>query len=279
MSDSHSTDESSPRDEARTSASGPPAALRWFFVLNGLFCVVLIGAWIALGMRGRGSSESGDSGTSKPFASATDTVEDDDDDGRPKVIQIVMKWPESGIADFEFTERSGKTVRKADLVGHPWIVSFIFTHCAGPCFRVTSAMKRLQEEFLGDTDLRLVTLTVDPERDTPAQLTKYANGFGASPDRWFFLTDPSGQKDKLYPLINGSFLMPVQEATGEMRAEGFEFIHTNNILLVDERGVVQGKWLSTDDASFDQLRRELRKRYKQPAKEDTAPDEGSPKSE
>jgi cytochrome oxidase Cu insertion factor (SCO1/SenC/PrrC family) len=136
-------------------------------------------------------------------------------------------------------------------------------------------MRRLQDEFFQETDLRLVTLTVDPERDTPEQLAKYANDFQASPERWMFLTDPTGQKDKIYPLINGSFLMPVQEATGKMRVEGHEFIHTNNILLVDEQGVVQGKWNSIDDASFDQLRRELRKRLKKTAEEKSAVEDGT----
>lgn len=244
------------------------------FVVNGLVCFVLVAAWIAFGSRGRNHSED-----SKPFASATDmTDEEDDNDGRPKVIKIELKWPETGIADFEFTERSGKIIHKEDLVGHPWVVSFIFTHCAGPCFRVTSAMRRLQDEFFKDTDLRLVTITVDPERDSPAQLAKYANDFQASPERWLFLTDPNGLKDKIYPLINGSFLMPVQEATGKMRVEGHEFIHTNNILLVDEQGVVQGKWNSIDDASFDQLRRELRKRLKK-TKDEIPQDEGSTKTE
>lgn len=241
------------------------------FLVNGLVCVVLVGAWLAFGSRGRNPSQA-----TKPFASATDTLDDDDpEDGRPKVIKIEMKWPESGIAPFELTDRSGKVIHKEDLVGHPWVVSFIFTHCAGPCFRVTSAMRRLQDEFFDDTDLRLVTITVDPERDDPAQLAKYATDFKASPERWLFLTDPTGAKDKIYPLILRSFLMPVQEATGEMRVEGHEFIHTNNILLVDEHGVVQGKWNSIDDASFDQLRRELKKRFKKGTSDDSKVDENT----
>ncbi len=251
---------------------GKPLIVKSLFVVNGIVCCALVAAWVAFGTRGRNNSDE-----PKPFASATD-ITDDDDDGRPKVIKIEMKWPESGIADFEFTERSGKVVHKEDLVGHPWVVSFIFTHCAGPCFRVTSAMRRLQDEFFQDTDLRLVTITVDPERDSPAQLAKYAKDFQASPERWLFLTDPTGLKDKIYPLINGSFLMPVQEATGAMRIEGHEFIHTNNILLVDERGVVQGKWNSIDDASFDQLRRELRKRLKKTS-EKSVPSEAGTKTE
>lgn len=267
MSDSFSTDNS-------TQSSGPPSALRWFFVINGLFCFVLIGAWVAFGMRGRGDADS------KPFARGTDTIEEEDDNnGRPKVVKIEMKWSDAGITDFELTERSGRVVHKADLEGHPWVVSFIFTNCAGPCAKVSSAMQRLQKEFFANTDLRLVTITVDPERDQPEQLSKYAAGYEADSDRWLFLTDPTGQKDKIYRLINGSFLMPVQEAEGELRAPGFEFIHTNNVLLVDEHGVVQGKWLSTDEAEFSQLRRELKKRLKKTTKDETPNDEGRSKSE
>lgn len=261
MSDSSSSVKD-PVADAPTVVTKPigSAMVKTLFVVNGLVLRVLIAAWLAFGSRGRNKSDG-----SQPFARATDTIEEDDDNGRPKVMKIELKWSEAGVADFEFTERSGQIVRKEDLVGHPWVVSFIFTHCAGPCFKVTSAMRRLQDEFFKDTDLRLVTITVDPERDSPTQLAKYAKDFQASPERWLFLTDPTGQKEKIYPLINGSFLMPVQEATGEMRIEGHEFIHTNNVLLVDERGVVQGKWNSIDEASFDLLRRELRKRLKRSA--------------
>ncbi len=257
MSDSFSSDDAAQANEPLVQPSGPPSVLRWFFVINGLVCCVLIGAWIVFGMRG------GDSSESKPFAQGTDTIEEEDDNnGRPKVVKIEMKWSEEGISDFELTERSGRVVHKADLIGHPWVVSFIFTNCAGPCAKVSSAMQRLQKEFFADTDLRLVTITVDPERDQPEQLSKYAAGYEADSERWLFLTDPTGKKDKIYPLINGSFLMPVEEAQGKMREPGFEFIHTNNVLLVDEHGVVQGKWLSTNEAEFLQLRRELKKRLK-----------------
>lgn len=279
MSDSFSSDDSTPRGETPPQRHEIPSAFRWFFVINGLVCCVLIAAWVTVGLRGRVDSQGDES---QPFARGADVIEEEEDDnnGRPKVVKIEMKWSEEGIADFELTERSGRVVRKADLVGHPWVVSFIFTNCAGPCFRVTTAMRQLQEEFLTeDTDLRLVTITVDPERDQPDVLTKYADGFQADKNRWLFLTDPTKSKDKIYPLINGSFLMPVQEAQGELRAPGFEFIHTNNILLVDERGVVQGKWLSTDEAEFSKLRRELRKRFQRKTTNEVPADKGSPNAE
>jgi cytochrome oxidase Cu insertion factor (SCO1/SenC/PrrC family) len=250
-------------DPASRSAAPTSNLAAKVLLVNGLVACALVAAWATFGLRGDTASSWSGKATSNPFATATAVIDDDDaGDGKPKTITIKMRWPESGVAPFALVDRSGQTIRNEDLKGHPWVVSFIFTNCAGPCFRVSSAMQKLQKEFLPETDLRLVTITVDPERDTPDVLKKYADGFQADPKRWYFLTDPTGRKDKIYPLINNSFLMPAQEATGEMRAPGFEFIHTNNVLLVDEQGVVRGKWLSTDEAEFDQLRRELRKRLR-----------------
>ena len=239
--------------------------MRVAFMVNGAVCCVLIAALVVFGMKGRPSAEEAGStvggGLTNPLATATHSVEDDEDDnnGRPKVMKIEMKWSEDGVADFEFMERSGRTIGKKDLLGRPWVAAFIFTNCAGPCFKVSAAMRQLQDEFLNDTDLRLVSFTVDPERDTPEVMSKYAKGFQADADKWLFLT---GDKAKIYHLIWGSFLMPVQEETGVRRQPGFEFIHTTNVLLVDEKGVVQGKWSSTDEAEFGKMRRELRKRLR-----------------
>ena len=279
MSDSSSTTDERVADASPVEAK-PRRTTIWktLFVVNGIVCCLLIAAWMAFGSRVWNNSDNSED--SRPFASATDSIEEEDDNnGRPKTVKIEMKWSDDGIRDFELTERSGRVVRKADLVGHPWVVSFIFTNCAGPCAKVSAAMRRLQDEFFKDTDLRLVTITVDPERDQPTELSKYAAGYEADSERWLFLTDPSKAKDKIYPLINGSFLMPVQEAQGELRAPGYEFIHTNNVLLIDEHGVVQGKWLSTDEAEFSQLRRQLKKRLKRASKDETPTDDESSKSE
>jgi cytochrome oxidase Cu insertion factor (SCO1/SenC/PrrC family) len=260
-----------PNDQNKQKTNSPSGAMHVAFIVNGVVCCLLIVALVAFGMKGKqsgneaGSAIGKDRGVDvpnvKPLATATDSVEEDDDDnnGKPKTVKIEMKWSPEGIADFEFTERSGKTVSKQDLLGHPWIAAFIFSNCAGPCYKVSSAMRQLQDEFLNDTDLRLVSFTVDSERDTPEVLTKYAQGFKADPNNWLFLT---GEKAKIYHLIWGSFLMPVQEETGERRKPGFEFIHTTNVLLVDEKGIVQGKWSSTDEAEFGKMRRELRKRLR-----------------
>ena len=162
---------------------------------------------------------------------------------------VAPSWDPKGIEDFSLTERSGRTVTKKDLLGKPFLVGFIFTTCAGPCLTVSGQMAQLQEKFAG-TDIRLVTISVLPEVDTPAVLKKYADAFGADPERWLFLT---GDKAAIYHLIQSSFRMPVKELTGEDRKPGWEVVHTTNLVYVDENGVVRGKYDGKDPEAVAKL--------------------------
>jgi protein SCO1/2 len=171
----------------------------------------------------------------------------------PKTPNPAPAWDPAGIKDFTFTERSGRKVTKADLLGHPWLVSFIFTRCAGPCPKVSGRMSELQRLLVG-TDVKLVTLTVDPDFDKPDVLNRYAQAFGADPKRWLYLT---GDKDKTYRLINESFKMPVMETTGADRQPGYEVLHSVNILRVNEKGIVVAKYNALEDADVARLEHDL----------------------
>lgn len=163
-------------------------------------------------------------------------------------------WSPDGIEDFSLTNCDGRTITKADLLGRPWAVAFVFTHCIGPCPTVTRKMKDLQDQLKED-DVRLVLLTVDPKRDTPDVLKKYAEQNGADLSKWFFLT---GDATQIYGLIHRSFLMPVQEVP---EADGgYDVIHSIWVLLVDEKGVVRAKYNAAKDSEMAQLRRELQRR-------------------
>lgn len=162
-------------------------------------------------------------------------------------------WDPEGVEDFSFINSDGRTITKADLLGRPWVVCFVFTKCLGPCPTVTRQLKQLQDRLKND-DIRLVTLTVDPVRDTPEVLAKYAKLNGADPEKWYFLT---GDQTEIYGLIHRSFKMPVQEVLGADRKEGFEIIHSTNVMLVDAQGVVRGKFNAAKDPEMAELRREL----------------------
>lgn len=114
--------------------------------------------------------------------------------------------PFGTVPDFALRERSGRLVTRDDLRGKVWIVDFIFTQCAEECPLVSARMARLQEALAAETDLRLVSITVDPEHDTPEVLSRYAKSFGAHPERWLFLT---GDKVTIYRLARDGFRLGV----------------------------------------------------------------------
>ena len=140
--------------------------------------------------------------------------------------------------DFTLTERSGKTVTRDDLKGKVWVASFVFTRCSGPCPQVAGTVARLQKELdlKGTPDLRLVTFTVDPERDTPNELKEYAARYQADPDRWLFLTGKS--EAELHELLVKGFKVMAQRS--KKAKPGDEFDHSSKLAVVDRAGTIRG---------------------------------------
>jgi len=112
------------------------------------------------------------------------------------------------VPDFSLPERGGRRITLAEIRGKVWIVNFIYTHCTDTCPLQSARMAQLQAEFSAEPDLRLVSITVDPEQDTPQVLAEYAGRFGADRDRWLFLT---GEKKALYTLALEGFRLSVAD--------------------------------------------------------------------
>lgn len=147
------------------------------------------------------------------------------------------------LVNFALTDRTGRTVTRADLEGKILVVDFLFTSCGLTCPEVNRRMAEIQQRTAGQPDVRLVSLTVDPRTDTPAALMKYGRRFGADTNRWLLLT---GDKAALYYLIATSFL--AQDVDDPFSYMPGNFLHTERIAVVDARGNVQ--------AYFDGLRPE-----------------------
>jgi cytochrome oxidase Cu insertion factor (SCO1/SenC/PrrC family) len=114
------------------------------------------------------------------------------------------------VPDFTLIDQHGRPLRKSDLAGNIWIANFIFTNCPDECPLMTAEMARLQADLADVLDLRLVSITVDPQHDTPQILSQYAARFQANPERWFFLT---GDKGTIYRLAREGFRLGVVEPT------------------------------------------------------------------
>ena len=140
------------------------------------------------------------------------------------------------VADFALTASDGRAVTLADLGGTTWVCDFFFTTCTGPCPRMSAAMGELQAELAG-SDARLVSITVDPARDTPEVLRGYADTHGADPARWWFLT---GDEQAIYDLCRTSFALPVERADERDAVLGMQVAHATRLVTIDGAGRIRG---------------------------------------
>lgn len=133
------------------------------------------------------------------------------------------------VPGFSLTDQNGNTVTDADLRGKIWIADFIFTRCKGPCPLMTARMLEMQKALTKTPEVKLVSVTVDPDYDTPEVLRKYAETNFADPDRWKFLT---GDKAVIEKLVTEGFMQELSEENGEP-------VHGTMFLIVDGNGMVR----------------------------------------
>jgi protein SCO1 len=154
------------------------------------------------------------------------------------------------LGTYHLTERSGRVLTDVDLTGDVWVADFIFTRCPSSCPRITSVMKGLQGRLQG-TNVRLVSISVDPDFDTPEVLTRYATSFGADPDRWWFLT---GKESEIYDLILNRFHISVAKTDESAAKQGAEAVaHSDRLVLVDRGNTVIGVFDSGEPKEIDDL--------------------------
>jgi protein SCO1 len=154
------------------------------------------------------------------------------------------------LGSFRLIERSGQPVTEADLADDVWVAAFIFTRCPSSCPRISAVMKGLQSP-LGIAGVRLVSLSVDPDHDTPEVLARYANGVGADRDRWWFLT---GKQEEIVDLILNRFHLPIEKNPGvdaDSKAEAVR--HSPRLVLVDRGNTVVGYFDSDDPEAVREL--------------------------
>jgi protein SCO1/2 len=146
------------------------------------------------------------------------------------------------VPDFSLTERNGGAVGLAQLRGKIWVADFIYTTCTDTCPLQTAMMAKVQREYLGKADLQFVSITVDPERDTPQVLAQYADKHRADAARWYFLT---GQRDRIMRLIQQGFHLAVMSAPVDGGASG-AIPHSPRFVLVDKEGRIRGYYDSRE---------------------------------
>lgn len=155
------------------------------------------------------------------------------------------------LGSFRLTDQHGHPVTERTLERSPWIASFIFTRCPTSCPRISAVMKGLQDSLDG-TGVKLASISVDPEYDTPKVLDRYARALDADPKRWFFLTGP---KDDVYRFILNGFKVPVSDSPdpGDAKEEAEAVSHSAKLALVAPGGEIVGYYHSSDRDSITRL--------------------------
>lgn len=151
------------------------------------------------------------------------------------------------VGPFELVERDGRGVTRADLEGRVWVCDFFFTTCSGPCPRMSANMRELQDRLAG-TDVLLVSFSVDPAHDTPEVLREYADRLDADPARWWFLTGPEGEVDRL---CLDSFSLALSRIPRTPENVGFHVAHSTKFMVVDEAGRIRGYYEGEDGSGLD----------------------------
>lgn len=147
------------------------------------------------------------------------------------------------IPDFHLTNQNDAAVSLADLQGKVWVADIIFTRCPGPCRTITGEFAALEASLPADLPVRLVTLTSDPEYDTPKVLNRFATEFKADPARWWFLT---GNKPEIRSLAVHDFkFVAIEKPLPDRTVPDDLFIHSTWFALIDQQGQMRG-WVDHD---------------------------------
>lgn len=151
------------------------------------------------------------------------------------------------VPDFELTSQTGQDFDRKTLNGKIWVADFIFTTCQGPCPRMSSLMRQVQQAVTMFPKVRLVSFTVDPKRDTPAVLSEYAKRYHAEPDRWVFLT---GEQARLHSLKREAFKLG--DVDGSLN-------HSTRLILIDGQSRIRGYYGTSEDSPVAQIVRDIKR--------------------
>lgn len=159
------------------------------------------------------------------------------------------------VPDFSLIERSGKQIQLSDLRGKVWIANFIYTKCKDTCPLQSAEMAKLQSEMESRPELVFVSISVDPDHDTPDILSRYAGRFKADPARWLFLI---GEKSTTYRLVQEGFRLSAVPAPDQDGKEDDIILHSSRFILVDNKARIRGYYDSNDTEALWRLRSDLK---------------------
>ncbi|MCS6884814.1 MAG: SCO family protein [Acidobacteriota bacterium] len=150
------------------------------------------------------------------------------------------------VPDFKLTSHLGRPITTQDLKGQVWVACFFFTDCKNICPMMTAQLSKLQEDY-GKLGLKIVSISVNPEVDSPEKMAEHAERIGADPKTWLFLT---GDKQKIIELSVSGFRLPADQDPNS---------HSNRFVLIDRQGKIRGYYRSDEEEQIRVLHKTVEK--------------------
>ena len=171
-----------------------------------------------------------------------------------KNYQSLPVYPETTGSRFSFAlaDQQGETFSEIDLEGKIIVADFFFTHCPSICPKMTKSLEKVQRAYGANKDLAIYSFSVDPERDSIPQMQSYASRFNIQYPQWKLLT---GEKQTIYRLARKRFAIVATDGDGGPN----DFIHSEQLVLLDKKGTIRGYYDGTDPSSVEQLLKDLAK--------------------
>lgn len=154
------------------------------------------------------------------------------------------------IPDFSFTNQEGEIIAAEMFDGKITIANFIFTRCPSICPVMTNEMKRIQDAFENNDNIRLLSFSVDPVADSVPILKEYAERNEVKSGFWHLLT---GEKTDIYQVARCGYILPVDDGDGGIE----DFIHSERLVLVDPQRRIRGYYNGVQREEVDRLITEL----------------------
>ena len=150
------------------------------------------------------------------------------------------------VANFSLINQNGETITQETYKDKIYIADFFFTRCGSICPIMTNNMVKIQNEFLNDSEIMLLSLSVTPDIDSVSVLRDYANKKGVIDSKWNVTT---GNKKHIYELARKSYFAVVEKGDGGLQ----DFIHTPNFVLIDKKKQIRGIYDGTNSDDIERI--------------------------
>lgn len=151
------------------------------------------------------------------------------------------------IPNFSLVNQEGNTITKQTFKDKIYIADFFFTSCSGICPKMTANMAVIQDAFLKDDDVLLMSHSVTPDIDSVSVLKYYAKSKGVISNKWHLVT---GERKQIYDLGRKAYF--IEEDLGENKTEE-DFLHTENFVLIDKNSHIRGIYNGLNKTAVQQL--------------------------